>query len=267
MANNLEILRTELGLTKRDMANKLGVHEGNYGRMERGEINISAQTKINIAKAFPEYNLEWIVSNKGDRDKKEVRTKPIKYNGNDFAERLNKAREMDLLAMSPTFSPETTENSPFIDLGNGQYNMIVPLVEQAAQAGYASMGWQDVEYIAELPKHSIIVDKYHRGKYFAFRVYGSSMDDGTINSIPEGSIVTGREIKRELWRSKFHIHKFKYYVIVTNDGIVVKQITDHDVENGIITCHSLNDRYQDFDLNLDEINQILNVVDISIKTA
>ncbi len=159
--------------------------------------------------------------------------------------------------------PET--DSPFVDLGNGQYIMIVPLVQDYAYAGYLA-GFQDEEYIDELPKHSFVVNKQHRGKYMAFQVIGDSMSNGTEESITEGSTVTGREIQRHLWSSRFHIHRFKDYVIVHKEGILIKRIIKHDVEEGVITCRSLNndkDAYPDFDLKLDDCSQIFNIVNVT----
>jgi hypothetical protein len=156
-------------------------------------------------------------------------------------------------------------DSPFIDLGNGQYIMIVPLVQDYAYAGYLN-GYQDNEYLEDLPKHSFVVNKQHRGNYMAFQVIGDSMSNGTDESITEGSTVTGREIQRHLWNSRFHIHRFKDYVIVHKEGILIKRITRHDVDGGVITCQSLNpdkDGYPDFDLNLDECKQIFNIVNVT----
>jgi hypothetical protein len=156
-------------------------------------------------------------------------------------------------------------DSPFIDLGNGQFIMIVPLVQDYAYAGYLA-GYQDEEYIEDLPKHSFVVNKQHRGKYMAFQVIGDSMSDGTDESITEGSTVTGREIQRHLWSSRFHIHRFKDYVIVHKEGILIKRIIKHDVDTGIITCQSLNpdkEAYADFDLNLDDCSQIFNIVNVT----
>jgi hypothetical protein len=156
-------------------------------------------------------------------------------------------------------------DSPFIDLGNGQYIMIVPLVQDYAYAGYLS-GYQDNEYLDELPKHSFVVNKQHKGHYMAFQVIGDSMSNGTYESITEGSTVTGREIQRHLWNSRFHIHRFKDYVIVHKEGILIKRISKHDVETGVITCQSLNpdkESYPDFDLNLDDCSQMFNIVNVT----
>ncbi len=170
-------------------------------------------------------------------------------------------KEYNALEIGEIETPD--DESPFIDLHNGQYVMLVPLVEEKARAGYIEH-IADKEYVGELPKHSFIVDRQHRGKYFAFRVVGDSMDNGTVESIPEGSIVTGRDISQHLWRSKFHINRFKDYVIVHKDGIIIKRITEHDVDNGIITCHSLNtELFPDFQIHLDDCRQILNVVNVT----
>lgn len=153
----------------------------------------------------------------------------------------------------------------FVELRNGEIVMITPLVEEYAQAGFLS-GFADQHFLEDLPNHTIIVDRFHKGKYFSFRVSGDSMNDGTLDSIPHGSIVTAREIKKELWNSRFHIHRFQDYVIVHKEGILVKRIVDHEVETGKITCRSINpdkDMYPDFTVNLDECNMILNIVNVS----
>lgn len=155
----------------------------------------------------------------------------------------------------------------FIDLKNGNVLMITPLIEEYAQAGFLS-GYKDPEYMEELPSHSIVVDKFHKGNYFSFRVIGESMDDGTSQSILHGSIVTAREINKNHWKSKFHTHKFADYVIVHKDGILVKRIIAHDTERGTIMLRSLNpdkEYYPDYEVNLDECEMILNIVNVSVS--
>ncbi|WP_124583927.1 helix-turn-helix transcriptional regulator [Pedobacter sp. KBW06] len=164
--------------------------------------------------------------------------------------------------------PLEVGDSPFIDLGEGKYIMVVPLVNEYAYAGYLP-GYRDPEYLEELPKHTIIVDKHHKGQYRAFEIVGDSMDDNTKESISDGSIATGREIQQHLWTSKFHTHRFKDYIIVhKKHGIIAKRITHHDTDTGVITCHSLNpdkDRYPDFDIHLDDVRQMFNIVNVLQK--
>lgn len=151
----------------------------------------------------------------------------------------------------------------FLILPNGQYLMTMPLAEYDVQAGFLDV-YQDVERLGEMRQHSIMVDKPVHGKYIAFRVRGNSMDDGSSNSIQENDIVSTRELQRHHWSSKLRFKDFPYWVIFTSTARtpLIKEIVDHDVEKGTITCHSLNDSpdYHDFKINVDDIRALFYVV-------
>ncbi|QTE35991.1 hypothetical protein J3L18_23035 [Mucilaginibacter gossypii] len=161
--------------------------------------------------------------------------------------------------------------SPYIDMGNGQFLMVVPLIPIRASAGYREH-FQDESYIdSHYDKHYFPVTRQYRGKYFAFVVDGDSMENWTSEemarqSISEGATVTGRDIPKQHWVNKFHLKSFQDYVIVHKDTILVKRIINHDTINGIITCNSLNPdkiRHPDFDLDLNDCLQILNIVNVT----
>lgn len=138
--------------------------------------------------------------------------------------------------------------------------MMVPLVNQYAHAGYMS-GYADVGYLETLPKIPWVVDREYKGKYISFEVRGDSMDDGLKHSYEQGDILLCREVSPEYWTCKLHINAWDAFVIVhKTDGIVLKQILEHDVEKGVITCHSFNPLYEDFKIDLREVAQIFNVV-------
>lgn len=180
-----------------------------------------------IQKAFPYWNLEWILDEKGDI----YLDKPYKH--------------IDKL-----------EATMIIEGGI----MMVPLVNQYAHAGYMA-GYADAEYIETLPKVPWVVDHEYKGKYVSFEVRGDSMDDGLKHSYEQGDILLCREISPDYWKCKLHIRQWDAFVIVhKTEGIVIKQIIDHDVENGIITCHSFNPLYPDFKVDLREVSQLFNVV-------
>lgn len=137
----------------------------------------------------------------------------------------------------------------------------VPLVNQYAYAGYLN-GYQNETYMDTLPTIPFIADHEAKGNYIAFEVKGDSMNDGTEDSYLEGDRLLCREIPFHLWKdSKLHIKKWDF-VIVHEDGIVVKRIIDHDVENHTITVHSLNELYPDRTIDLSEVKQIFNVVEM-----
>jgi len=142
--------------------------------------------------------------------------------------------------------------------------MMVPLVTTYAQAGFLS-GFDDPEFLDELPKVPFADDKEHRGDYLCFEVKGDSMEDGALDSILEGDILLCRNVRQDFWKSKLHINKWDFVIVHKEKGILVKRIIKHDVENGILTLHSLNEYYDDFDIHLKDVAKILNVVDIKRK--
>ena len=161
--------------------------------------------------------------------------------------------------------PENDTNTKFTEISPGRYRMKVDLVPYHARAGYLS-GFGDHPYYEELPKHEVTVTKYHSGKYLAFEVSGDSMNDGSINSVPDGSIITGRVVGQHLWRPKLHTHNHDYWIFVHRfEGILVKMIKHQDMETGDVVLESLNPdktKYPDQTINLIDVHEILNVVKI-----
>lgn len=246
----LKLVRKALKMSQQEMADLLGVQRSSLSKIENLEEgrNVPKGTSLTLEK-FKNVDSNWFDTGEGEMF---LINLPKKNNAKDIGELQYPIEQGD---------------TPFIQLGEGQYLMVMPLVSEYAYAGYLS-GYSDTEYIEELPKHTIVVTKYHRGQYRAFEIVGDSMDDNTKESIPDGSIVTGREIQKHHWTSKFHTHRYKDYVIVhEREGIVTKRIIHHDTIQGYITCRSLNpdkENYPDFDLQLDEVKQIFNIVNVSL---
>lgn len=154
-------------------------------------------------------------------------------------------------------------NTKFTEISPGRYRMKVDLVPNFAKAGYLA-GFEDPTHVEEFPKHEVTVTKYHKGKYMAFEVEGDSMDNGSIASVPDGCTITGRDIKRDLWESRLHVHKYPYWIFVhRTEGILVKMIKHQDLETGDIILESLNpdkDKFADIPINLNDVYKIFNVV-------
>lgn len=213
----------------------LGIGQGKFEKMTgigNGTINnikngISTPKLEKIIEAYPNLNIEWLITGEGNMLKKE--------------------------------QPETNIN--LIDNPNF---MMVSVVGQYAAAGYLR-GYVDEEYIESLPKIPFFIDHDPKGKYMAFEVRGDSMDDDSANSIVDGDTLICREIKPELWRDKLHIKKYFFVIAHKTEGIIVKQIVNHNTKTGDITIHSLNSLYSDRVLNLSDVAQLFNVIQISRK--
>ena len=136
----------------------------------------------------------------------------------------------------------------------------VKLVSNKAKAGW-SEGYYNEEYLEELPFVMIDADENYKGKYLAFEVEGDSMEPDYL----EGDIVICQEIQRHLWGSKLHFRDWDFVIAHSTNGIMLKEITAHNVETGDITCHSLNPKYEDFVLNLHQVAHLYNVVEVRQK--
>lgn len=243
-------MRRELNLTQKELSDNLGIQQGSLSDIERGKTHdLSNPVKRILADKF-KINIDYLY---GISEKVFLETynQPISnYIVNDHSE---------------TFS---TKSGNIIDeLPNGKYLLTVPLVPYRAQATYISE-FQDAEYIGDLTKVSFVVDIVPRGRYMAFEVMNDSMNDATLereasrSAILNGDIVLGRELGRQHWKSKLNTNGYPYWIIVHKDTIVCKEIINHDIERGIITCHSLNasPEFQDFDLKLDDCLQLFNII-------
>ena len=139
----------------------------------------------------------------------------------------------------------------------------IPLVSQYAQAGYLS-GFADETYMETLPTIPVILTQEAKGDYVCFEVSGDSMisDSTPAESIFEGDLLVCRNVDRCYWTSKLHINKWDFVIVHKEEGVIVKRITDHQVENGNITIHSLNTMYDNRIINLQEVDKLFNVVKV-----
>lgn len=136
----------------------------------------------------------------------------------------------------------------------------IPLVTQYAYGGYLT-GYGDPEYMESLPIVDFTPDREMTGNWLAFEVRGDSMNDGSFESYRPGDIVICREVEPYLWKdSRLHYDR-RDFVIVCEDGILIKRITNHDVENHLVTIHSLNPEYPDRTLDLIQVRKIFSIVE------
>ena len=140
----------------------------------------------------------------------------------------------------------------------------VPIVPVYAYASFLH-GHDDTEYMDSLPTMSVIIDrKYGKDGFLIFEVKGNSMDDGSKRALLDGDKILVKELDSDCCRTKLKTDNNFFVIIHRTDGIVVKQIVEHNVEEGIIRCHSINPspEYHDFDIDLREVTRIFKVAAI-----
>lgn len=213
---NLKFLRTELGLTQKQLAEKLGLKQAAIGAYEEERSTPPLVSLLDIAKIF-KVNLDMLVSHDlsrvSDKDRKGV----------------SSSRGREVLAI--TVDSNNKEN--------------VELVTQKASAGYLS-GYQDVEFVKDLPKISMPVLPKNR-TYRAFEIQGDSM-----LPIQPGSIIFG-----EYLEAISSVKNGKLYILVTKqDGIVFKRIFNFADDESKVLLVSDNRLYEPYSINADDVLEI-----------
>lgn len=157
----------------------------------------------------------------------------------------------------------------FYKLPDDTIIMQTPVIPYKAYASYLR-GYADPEFYEELETIPVPVNKNHKGSYLIFEAGGESMVNITNfemarKSIWPGQKIIGRDLKRDHWKYKLHINSTDCWIIVhRTEGIVIKEIIDHNVDTGEITLHSWNPdkkEHPDYTISLDDVVKIFNVVD------
>lgn len=241
-----EVIRYK-NLTNRSFALKIGFNYStlhNYLSGRRAAVDLNLILKI--SETFSDISTEWILTGRGN----------MLINPPEDKETVE---DDDIEELYHT----TKSGNKYYEVGSGYYRMRVPLVPYGAYGRYLSGtkeaiqmdrdGWEEVDFI---------VDRISHGRYFAFEIKGDSMDDESRHSFVQGDIVLAREVNKDYWRDKLRYKDYPFWIIVTDDSILCKQMINHDPATGMITFHSLNPspEYRDFTLNVDEIRQLFNIV-------
>lgn len=227
-----------IGLSSSQKLNRLFHVDKRYGKYPEASYDIIRA----IANKFDLIDANWILTGNGEM---------FKVN-------------MDApIVNEPEIPYKNGNGNEYKELREGLYKVTVPLIPVNAYARYLT-DFQEQDVLDEMETVEFVVDQVGKGKYVAFEIKGDSMDDNTSRSIPDRSLVLARELKRDHWQNKLHLTRFPFWIIVHPNGILCKEIIEHKTGEGKIRCHSLNPspEYQDFELSLDEVKQLFNVVKI-----
>lgn len=141
--------------------------------------------------------------------------------------------------------------------------MMVPMVHHQARAGFMA-GWADsaATTLEDFPKVPWEIDKEYKGRYVCFEVTGDSMNDESPEALLDGDVILCREVMQQHWQNRLHINQWDFVIAHRELGIVVKRITEHEVDTGRLVLHSLNEMYEDYEIYMQDCLAIFNVVDV-----
>lgn len=144
--NEIKRLRLLLGLSQEQLSDELGIPKGRINQWEQ---------RNSVPKSDDMKTIE-----------------------NFFTKNIDRKHYSNAQSISIVEDSEAYYNrfgNAFEPLNDGTYLMQVPIIAEYARGGRMA-GFSDKEYFDELPKHSVVVDSIHKGKYLSFKVAGESMD-------------------------------------------------------------------------------------------
>lgn len=238
------------GITKNKFYTTTGVGNGILDK----KGGITADTIEKIISVYRDINLMWLITGVGEMLTENI--KVVSEPGFIYESSVNDAE--------PLYDEDETEiftnrnGNKFYIFGDDTIKIEVPLLTEPAYAGYVEAFFDDA-YIKELPKATFKVDKIGKGNYMAFTVKNNSMWNGGGYDTPGGAEVLGREVGRHLWEGGFR--KTDYgFILLTKQNIYHKDIKKYNEETGTLTLGSRNPEVADFEISINDVNQIFNVI-------
>lgn len=139
----------------------------------------------------------------------------------------------------------------------------VPVIPYGAMAG--STGWYEDVFDEDWAERRMVMAPQgaNPSDFVIFTVTGDSM----LPNLADGDEILSKHVSFDYYKdNRLHIYNHSIWIIATKlEGILIKNITAHDVEQRTITCHSYNPMYPDFTINLEDVRDIYHAVSLSRK--
>lgn len=234
------------GLTIEAVSNLTNISLSKLNAIKHGREIVDINLESHLSRCFPDLNYVWVQSGKGEMILEESHIKERK-------EIRETVEGKQLQVIHSTYLTEIRKL-------NDKFLIIAPLVGEFDMNEYIET-W-GTSYYPEISQFAICVDSITLGNYLSVYVYDDSMVDGTIDSIPHRSIVTGREVLREDWTRRSVLNKYKTFIIHTTKDVLMRRIASFDPASNTFRCESYNlnkELYPTIDIRLDEVREIFNI--------
>lgn len=227
-----EIVRSikfQYKLTQREVAMKIGLKSATYlSDVLNGRHPVSEQISDSLIEAFPEYSKDWLLTGEG----------------------------------SMLLTKEPKSNATMVNPSDLNW-ISVPVIPYGAMAG--STGWYEDVFAEDWAERRTVMAPQGAkpSDFVIFTVTGDSM----LPNLADGDEILSKHVPFDYYKdNRLHIYNHSIWIIATKlEGILIKNITAHDVEQRTITCHSYNPMYPDFTINLEDVRDIYHAVSLSRK--
>jgi len=228
----LKQLRRKKNVNQSDLAKAIGLSLRTIQLYEKKDANIPRKNLTKIAQYF------------------EVSIAQL------YAQEVN---EHDIIYEASTKDSKKGHEIRKIDAG--KYLVTVPLVTIKNQNQYLQE-YDNQEFIHALIKIGFVVERVSVKTYIAFEISNNAMNNGKVNSMPQKTVVLGKQFSVKEFKNKSSDRADLYCIIVHKEGIMCKEILSYDTKKGTIICHSLNTspEYPDFEIALDDVKQVFEII-------
>lgn len=216
------------GITQKAISEALGFKNQSYlSDIANGRFPVTEDISVRLSELYTYISKDWLLTGEGTM----------------------LAGEGEVKANAKELDPE------------GLNWITVPVIPFRAMAG--STGWYEDVFADEWKeKRTVIAPLGAKAiDHAIFTVTGDSMEPTLI----EGDEILAKHVPFDCYKeNRLRIYNYSIWIIATkSEGILIKNITEHDVENHTITCHSFNDKYSDFVLDLSDVKDIYHIVSLT----
>jgi phage repressor protein C with HTH and peptisase S24 domain len=189
-----------------------------------------------ILDRFPSLSYSWLMTGEGEMMQRVVPADLTPITGQETE------KELDAIAGEAKMAREANKLA-----SEANKFALVPLLPMSAIGG-ALCG---VSASGVMSKDCELIPSPIKDVDFAITVYGDSM----LPKYPSGTKLFIKEYHPDLF-----IEPGKAYVLDTENGVIVKEVTP--IGDGMIRCHSTSDnpKYVDFDINLSDVRKMYRIL-------
>jgi len=225
LKNNIRFMRKRRGLSQEDLAFRLKISRGKLNALENGISKNPAMDDLLRFSDFFKITVDTLL--KVDLAQLSPTKMKLVENGD---ERYATGQQVRVLAL--TIDKDERENMEFVPV--------------KAKAGYRSH-YNDPEFIGTLPRFTLP----NLPKDKTFRMFPTTGD--SMLPIPEGALVVGSFV--EDW---MHIKDGTLCVLLLkgDQDFVFKQVFNQIKTEGSLVLHSLNERYQPYAVEVQDVLEI-----------
>jgi len=224
----LKQLRRKKNISQTDLAKEIGVSLRTIQLYEKREANIPIKNLTKIAAFFDLSIAELYLYEVNEEELMYSKKRAFSHYGNIF-----------------------------YPLEYGKFLIMAPLLAAEQQKGFIANGANRAG-LKDTFQIGFIVDFIEDGAYLSFEISGDSMNDGTLEAIPNKTIVLGLLVDTNEMDTVLN----KIAVIVCKDRIICKRITGYNADKKTICCESLNKspEYSNFEVQTSNIIEVYHVV-------